>query len=91
MTTAMGSIDLLLHDVGTLNPLDVRGQGGFDSPSLLDVGRTPPYLHDGSMPSLAVLLNSGHPDPLGIGNGLDDQERAALVSFLESIGPDTER
>jgi hypothetical protein len=41
------------------------------------------------MPTLEVLLTSGHPDPHGSGNGLDDEERAALIAFLRSIGPDT--
>ncbi len=85
-----GSIDSVLRDVGTLNPLDVRGQGGFDPPSLLGVAQTPPYLHDGSMPTLEALLESGHPDPNGNENNLTDQERAALVSFLQSIGPNSE-
>jgi YVTN family beta-propeller protein len=85
-----GSIDPVLRDVGTLNQLDVRGQGGFDPPSLLGVAQTPPYLHDGSMPTLEALLDSGHPDPNGNGNNLTDQELAALVSFLQAIGPNSE-
>ena len=67
----------------------MRGDSGFDPPSLLGVGLTAPYLHDGSMPTLEDLLASGHPDPLGDGNGLDNEEIAALVEFLRSIGPGT--
>jgi YVTN family beta-propeller protein len=85
-----GSIDSVLRDVGTLNPLDVRGQNGFDPPSLLGVGQTPPYLHDGSIPNLEALLDAEHPDPDGNGNGLNAQEKAALVSFLEAINHNTE-
>jgi CxxC motif-containing protein (DUF1111 family) len=85
-----GFIDSVLHDVGTLNLLDTLGHDGFDPPSLLGVGLTPPYLHDGSMLTLEALLDSGHPDPRGNGNGLNDQEKAALVSFLQTIGPETE-
>lgn len=81
-----GSIDAVLRDVGTLNPLDVRGQGGFDPPSLLGVTLSSPYLHDGSVPTLEALLDSGHPDPTGLGNGLSDQEKTDLVVFLRSIG-----
>jgi YVTN family beta-propeller protein len=84
-----GVVDEVLHDVGTLNPRDVRGQAGFDPPSLLGVGLTAPYLHDGSMPTLEALLRSGHPDPLGNGNGLSDEEIAVLIRFLHAIGPDT--
>jgi hypothetical protein len=57
---------------------------------LLGVGQTSPYLHDGSMPTLEVLLESGHPDPYGAGNGLNQQEIAALVAFLQTIDPGTE-
>jgi YVTN family beta-propeller protein len=82
-------VDDVLQEVGTVNPLDVRGATGFDPPSLFGVGLTAPYLHDGSMPSLEALLVSRHPDPQGAGNGLDDEEITALVAFLRSIGPDT--
>jgi len=84
-----GMVDEVLRDVGTHNPRDVRGETGFDPPSLLAVGLTAPYLHDGSMPTLDALLASGHPDPQGHGNGLNEDEMAALVAFLRSIGPDT--
>jgi hypothetical protein len=84
-----GMVDTILRDVGSYNPLDVRGETGFDPPSLLGVGLTAPYLHDGSIPSLEALLASGHPDPQGSGNGLGVEEITALGAFLRSIGPDT--
>ena len=84
-----GMVDAVLRDVGTHNPLDVRGASGFDPPSLLNVGLTAPHLHDGSMPTLEALLASGHPDPQGSGNGLNPEEITALIAFLRSIGPDT--
>lgn len=84
-----GMIDAGLHDVGTYNPLDLRGEHGFDSPALLGVGLTAPYFHDGSMPDLIALLASGHPDPHGAGNGLNNSEIEALSLFLQSIGVDT--
>jgi cytochrome c peroxidase len=82
-------VDEVLMNVGSLNPRDVRGETGFDPPSLLNVGLTAPYLHDGSMPTLEAVLASGHPDPLGNGNGLSETERAKLVLFLQSIGVNT--
>ena len=82
-------LDKVLVDVGTLNARDVRGSLGFDPPSLLNVGLTAPYLHDGSMPDLAALLASGHPDPQAEGNGLSETEITELVQFLGSIGPMT--
>jgi len=84
-----GMIDVALFDVGTLSERDLRGANGFDPPSLLNVGLTAPYLHDGSMPDLTVLLASGHPDPQGGGNHLNAAEIDALVRFLGSIGPTT--
>lgn len=81
-----GMVDDVLHEVGTLNPDDIRGQNGFDVPSLLNVRLTAPYLHDGSMPTLEALLASGHPDPQGSGNGLNETELVTLVTFLKRIG-----
>jgi cytochrome c peroxidase len=84
-----GMVDVALHDVGTFSPLDLRGTTGFDVPSLLGVGLTAPYLHDGSMPTLDALLRSGHPDPKNTGHSLTDEEISLLVDFLRSIGLDT--
>ena len=39
--------DLAMTDVGTTRPLD-RGAKRFDTPTLVELWRTPPYLHDGS-------------------------------------------
>jgi cytochrome c peroxidase len=83
-----GMVDAALHDVGTLNPADVRGASGFDVPSLLDVGLTAPYLHDGSLATLDALLRSGHPDPKS-STRLNDEEIAALVAFLRTIDATT--
>jgi YVTN family beta-propeller protein len=85
-----GMVDDVLRDVGTVNPRDIRGATGFDVPSLLGVGLTPPYLHDGSYWTLEALLASGHPDPEGDGNGLTTEDRRDLSAFVRSIGPDTE-
>jgi DNA-binding beta-propeller fold protein YncE len=85
-----GMVDAALRDVGTLNPADVRGAGGFDVPSLLDVGSTAPYLHDGSLLTLTDLLDSGHPLPTaGQPQSLTDAERDALLAFLLSIDAET--
>jgi YVTN family beta-propeller protein len=81
-----GMVDGALMNVGSLNPRDVRGETGFDPPSLLNIGLTAPYLHDGSMSALEALLASGHPDPQGNGNGLSETEITALVLFLSAIG-----
>jgi YVTN family beta-propeller protein len=84
-----GMVDGVLRQVGVHNPQDIRGETGFDPPSLLGVGLTAPYMHDGSLPDLETLLSSGHPDPLGQGNGLDEQQIVDLANFLSTIGPQT--
>lgn len=83
-----GMVDNALRAVGTLNPLDVRGDTGFDPPSLLGVGLTAPYLHDGSMTSLEMLFQRGHPAP-GQGATLPDDTMASLAAFLRSINKET--
>ena len=85
-----GMVDSALRDVGTHNLRDVRGATGFDVPSLLNVGLTRPYLHDGSLPTLAMLLRSGHPSPNKVGQQFTDEEVTQLVAFLNSIGVTTE-
>jgi len=84
-----GMIDSVLHDVGTLNPRDVRGATGFDIPSLLNIGLTAPYFHDGSAPTMAALLAAGHPAPSTDQQRLTSSEITALVAFLQTIGPTT--
>lgn len=87
---ANGMVDAVLIDVGTLNPADVRGASGFDVPSLLGVGRTAPYMHDGSMPTLDALIDSGHPTPGSrSGQRFTADERIALVAFLLTIDAET--
>lgn len=77
-------------DVGTLrrvgsNPDNgVVSTNGFNVPSLLGIGRTAPYLHDGSQMSLAerVLVSDGkHGDTAKLG----DQEKKDLIVYLKSL------
>jgi len=84
-----GMLDAVLRNVDTVNPRDIRGATGFDPPALLGVGLTAPYLHDGSMPSLAAVLRSGHPRPNAGGNGLSETEIVQLAQFLRSISINT--
>lgn len=83
-----GMVDTVLRDVGTYTAADRRGASGFDVPALLGVGLSAPYLHDGSQPTLEVLLASGHPTPGG-GAALTAEETARLAAFLRTIGPAT--
>ena len=70
--------------------------GAFRTPSLRNVARTPPYMHDGSMPDLesvvrfystlegAVQLDH-HQETVLTPLGLDDRELADLVAFLGTL------
>ncbi len=68
-------------------------RGAFKTPTLRDVARTAPYMHDGSLPTLAEVVDfydrGGTPnpwlDPDMAPLGLTVAERAALVAFLEAL------
>ncbi|MEB3196347.1 MAG: cytochrome c peroxidase [Candidatus Sericytochromatia bacterium] len=74
----------------TGRPVD---QAAFKTPTLRNVARSAPYMHDGSLPTLAAVVEhydrggSAHPqrDPLLAPLGLSPEEKAALVSFLEAF------
>ena len=63
------------------------------TPGLRNVALTAPYMHDGSLPSLAAVVdfyNAGGVPNEGLDArvrplGLDSDEQAALVAFLESL------
>ena len=65
----------------------------FKTPSLRNVALTPPYMHDGSLKTLQEVVehyNSGgkaHPNKSSVITPLNltEQEKADLVSFLESL------
>jgi cytochrome c peroxidase len=89
------------HDVGL--PDDDFGRGGisnnrfldhaFRTPSLREAGRTAPYMHDGSLPTLEAVVDhyaelrvtrAGTPPRVE----LSADERAELVAFLKSVDSD---
>ena len=81
--------DNLNADVGTLslhgaNPDNgVVLTGGFNVPSLLGLGRTAPYLHDGSqtLEDRVLGVDSSH----GAAASLSADERKDLLSYLQSL------
>ena len=89
-----GGLDRSDPDVGreavTHDPAD---RGKFKTPTLRNVALTWPYLHDGSAPRLADVIElydrGGVPnptlDPRIKPLGLTDAEQASLVAFLESL------
>ncbi|MGE5194601.1 MAG: cytochrome c peroxidase [Deltaproteobacteria bacterium] len=74
--------DRALHDVGT-------GSGDpaeFDTPTLLRISTTAPYLHDGRAATLEEIFAKYNPAGLhGRAADLPPQELADLVAFLRSL------
>ena len=78
--------DGVLRDAG-------GGAGAFKTPTLREIARTPPYMHDGSLTSLDDVIDFY--DRGGIANpaldaevrrlALTSEERRALVAFLKSL------
>jgi YVTN family beta-propeller protein len=72
-----------LRDVGTIRPTSGSRLGGplvgIDVPTLLDAWATPPYLHDGSAPTLAAAVLA-HQGVVVHGGTL-----AQLVAFLQQL------
>ncbi len=78
---------LVLHDVGTQ---PAGGQQGppFDTPSLLELHRSDPYLHHGRADTLEEVFTRFNPhDRHGKTSHLDEQEICALCEFLRYLGP----
>jgi len=77
--------DLESYDVGTAGPTDQDG-GEFDTPSLVEIWRTAPYLHDGSAATLRdVLTARNRSDRHGQTSRLSEQELNDLVEYLLSL------
>jgi cytochrome c peroxidase len=68
-------------------------RGAFKTPTLRDVARTAPYMHDGSLPTLEDVVDhydrGGTPNPtldrLVRPIGLSAGEKRELVAFLRSL------
>ena len=84
-------ISALGHFVVTVQPQDI---GKFKTPSLRNVALTAPYMHDGSVPTLAEAIDveiyyrgreANHPLILTPG------EKADLLAFLQSLTSPTAR
>lgn len=85
--------DAQTHDVGTLRPSSGGRLGGvlpgIDTPTLLGLFESAPYLHDGSAPTLEAVFERFDPvAPEGSDRRAHDlsaftqQERAALIRYL---------
>ncbi len=85
-----------LHDVGTLAASSGGRLGeelvGLDTPTLLGVWHTAPYLHDGRATSLRAVLTTHNADDLhGRTSQLSDSQLDDLVAYLQSLDSSTER
>lgn len=85
-------------DLGRFNVTgDNRDRNRFKTPTLINVEKTAPYMHDGSLPDLAAVVahynQGGTPNNPGQARqvrplGLNAQEQADLVAFLEALSGD---
>jgi hypothetical protein len=78
--------DFEVHDVGTaLGSAEVLGPL-IDTPTLLSLSRSAPYLHDGSAPTLMDVLTSGNPgDQHGVTSLLSKDQLKALIAFMLAL------
>ncbi|MHC4216056.1 MAG: multiheme c-type cytochrome, partial [Planctomycetota bacterium] len=78
--------DMKTHDVGTADGPGERLGPEIDTPTLRDLARSAPYLHDGSGAKLLNVLTTANPDDLhGVTSQLNDGELQDLVSYLLSL------
>ena len=76
--------DLQMHNVGTQTYRDPRA--AFDSPTLIEVWRTSPYMHDGRYITMKELIVDGkHFDTDGRFSRLSEQEIDDLVEYVLSL------
>lgn len=77
-------LDRKAHDIGSVAPAYEHARAGaFDTPTLLGAVYTAPYFHDGSLPSLAAVVDWFDSSKE---LGLSAEERADLTAYLETVG-----
>jgi len=76
--------DLKMYDVGTRGELDRVDE--FDTPTLIELWQTAPYLHDGAAPTLHdVFKTHNKKDQHGKTSHLSKQQLDQLVEYLLSL------
>jgi cytochrome c peroxidase len=76
--------DQKTHDVNTQCYYDRTSS--FDTPTLIEVWRTAPYLHDGRYVSMKDVFKIGlHGDVAGDVGGLTDEQLDELVEYVMSL------
>ena len=77
--------DLTKYDVGTTRPFD-RGVAIFDTTSLVELWRSPPYLHDGGAVTIReVLVEQNREDKHGATSKLTPAQIDDLAAYLLSL------
>ena len=84
--STLAASPFIVHNVGTGDgPTEALG-GAFDTPSLLGLWDSAPYLHDGSAPTLRdVLTTKNLKDQHGKTSHLSEPEIQDVVAFLLSL------
>jgi cytochrome c peroxidase len=100
--------DASFHDIGTakhddigrglLFPSSVKLRYAFKTPTLRDVARRAPYMHDGSVATLGAVIDlydrGGIERPsrsdLIVPLGLSKDEKADLIAFLQTLNGTSE-
>jgi YVTN family beta-propeller protein len=78
--------DLKMYDVGTRTNRNLKGRQEFDTPTLIELYRTGPYLHDGRAATLTDVITTHNPDDEhGETSKLTAAQKADLVAFLMSL------
>jgi len=78
--------DMEKYNVGTLTERNLPTTKEFDTPGLIELYRTGPYLHDGRAVTIEEVITKYNPnDQHGETRGLSKQELADLVAFLKSL------
>jgi cytochrome c peroxidase len=76
--------DGLTYDIGSAEPPFPGGTASaFETPTLRNVNFTAPYMHDGSLPTLASVVDWFN-DTKNL--GLDEAQRADLTAYVEAVG-----
>ena len=76
--------DLKMHDVGT--GLGRDAERHFDTPTLVEMWRTSPYLYDGRSAIMREVLTTHNPDDRhGRCKGLGEDDLADLIEFILSL------
>ena len=77
-------LDRQAHDIGSVAPAyEGARAGALDTPTLLGTAYTAPYYHDGSLPTLAAVVD-WFDETKSL--GLTEAERADLTAYLETVG-----